>query len=420
MTYASADHQAFYDADEHSEEGMQQSLQSLIKNSHYLNNNNALARTLAIKNRTNTTSTGASPYIDKELFGKHYDDVYKKYSSWIRYCNFYGYNNFSSVQALLAITIFLNGSAFLIRKTDISKPIPLLLQVVSPKMLAIGLNKEGASRYVRSGIMYNKMGQVIKYAFYKLSPEHPNHNSEKIVWLDVQDVAHVRDIHHAGQGLTEPTATAAFLMINQWQDSQTIETKSRLSKIGVPVHYRTDPTSSRGKDSKSQKRVVKAGSHNEVEAHEVVFSPNRELAGNYQEHNLQTLRQSAMVSNVTYEQGSGDYSKTSFSSARMSRADQQAVTNQNRVISFETALDTAFKWFLDSYQVKKSVFFDEYDEDHYQYLPTWLWPQPEEIDPLKSAKSNQVKLQTGELTPRELAIQSGKNPDHYQSKVKDK
>lgn len=260
------------------------------------------------------------------------------------------------------------------------------------------------------------MGQVLKYAFYKLSPDHPAHDPDKIVWMDAQDVEHVRDLHHAGQGLTEPVATSAFLMINQWQDSQTIETKSRLGKIGVSVYHRSDPKGSKGR-AEGKPKVVRSGSHVEVEADEVVFPPNRELAGNYQEHNLQTLRQSAMVSGVTYEQGSGDYSKTSFSAARMSRADQQTVTNQSRAITYETPLNKSFKWFLDAYQVMFNVSFEEYEENPYMYFPKWLWPSVEEIDPLKAAKANETKLKSGEETLHDLAIKNGKNPESHIEQV---
>ena len=154
MSFNAADHPAFASVEERTEESVRQSLPELIKTAHYLDGNNALSRTISIKNRANMTGTGANPVIDKALFGKHYQGVKKAYLSWSKYCNYYGNNNFASVQALLAITKFLNGSAFLIRKVDITKPVPLLLQVVSPKMLATGLDKEGKSRYVRAGIMY--------------------------------------------------------------------------------------------------------------------------------------------------------------------------------------------------------------------------------------------------------------------------
>lgn len=421
--FQSADHAAFTDAQAWTEDGTQQSLDSLLSASHYLDANNPLGRTLAIKHRANVISTGAMPVFDKALFGEHYQQLMQDWRSWTKYCHFDGFNNFASALALASITAFLSGSAFVLRRTDKTKPLPLTLQVVSARMLATELHKDGKRRYVKGGILYNQGGQPLKYAFYRLSPNHPSHDPDRITWIDANDVAHIRDQRHSGQGLAEPGLTSGFLMVNQWQDSQTIETKARLGKIATSVHYRTDPKPSHHRqdtpNTPAPKIKVRSGGFAEVEADEVVFAPNRELAGNYQEHNLQTLRQSAQVADVTYEQASGDYSKTSFSSARMARADQQTVLNQKRVIMFEHALNKIVGWFLDVWQFSRDIRLADFSRNPYGYFPDWLWPPPEDIDPLKAAKANEVKLKTGEISARELAIHNGKNPDVHLATVAD-
>lgn len=381
----------FSDAELHDNEKSEQALLKEITASHHLMRNNPLLRIGSTRFRASCIGGGAKPVFDPKLFET---DFIRSFKEWTQYCDFDGNTNFAGLQASSVITMLLDGSAFIVRRRTLDS-VPLQLQVVSPLSLASGLEKPGKGAYIRGGILYAKNGKVKKYAFYKLPRDHPEFDEESVNWLPASDVIHLRDIVHAGQTTAQPWVSAGGDFAKQYKDNQTVELKSRMKRTAQQVFalHDTDTEQRKGDNpsnpQKPQKLVHKAGGVTFLHGvKDIKTASPAEMAGNYQEHNNQVLRMIAGLLGITYEMLTGDLTQVNYSSIRAGMINHRRFIGQLRDTVLNPAFNKILSWFIEAYQLKTASELPGYFENPYQYLaPMWIWPEWEEIDPLKAAKA---------------------------------
>ncbi|MBJ7539887.1 phage portal protein [Marinomonas transparens] len=397
MSYSSAAKSPlFKGAELHDNEKSENALIKEISASHHLMRNNPLLRVGATRFRASCIGGGAKPVFDPALFS---DAFIKSFNEWTLYCDFYENTNFAGVQALAVITMLMEGGAFIVRRRTMH-PMPLQIQVVSILSLAIDLEVTGTSSYVRGGIMYAKNGKIKKYAFYKLPRDHPEFDEDSVNWLPAEDVIHLRDVVHASQSTAQPWVSPGADFAKQYQDNQTVEIKSRMKRIGQQVFALKDSDVSQTVGApNSQKTTEKLVHHaggvtflNGVK--EVKTASPAEIAGNYQEHNNQVLRMIAGLLGITYEMLTGDLTQVNYSSIRAGMINHRRFVGQLRDIVLEPGFNRIIGWFIDAFHVGTTEILPDYFENPYAYLdPTWIWPEWEEIDPLKAAKALVLEVQ---------------------------
>gem|GEM_PF-3071763 len=421
MSYSSVEKSAlFSDAQAHDNEKSEAALLKEITASHHLIRNNPLLRVGASRFRASCIGDGSTPVFDPNLFSSEF---IQSFNEWTTYCDFYDNTNFAGVQALGVMTMLLDGSAFIVRRRTLDR-IPLQLQVVSPLSLATNLERTGSGSYVRGGILYSKNGKVQKYAFYKLPRDHPDFDEESVNWLPAADVIHLRDVIHAGQSTGQPWITAGADFAKQYKDNQTVEIKSRMKRIGQQVFALKDTEISQtagapGVQKAPQKLILQAGGVTFLNGvKEIKTASPAEIAGNYQEHNNQVLRMIAGLLGITYEMLTGDLTQVNYSSIRAGMINHRRFVSQLRSIVLEPAYNRILGWFIEAYNLSGIGQIADYFDNPYPYLsPSWIWPEWEEIDPLKAAKALVLEVNNHINSLEDVANSRGKTLDQHLDSV---
>ena len=410
----------FSDAQIHDNVKSEQALRKEITASHHLMRNNPLLRVGASRFRASCIGGGAKPVFDPALFEPEF---ITHFNQWNLYCDFDGNTNFAGIQALAVITMLIDSSAFIVRRRTLDA-VPLQLQVVSPLALASELEKPGKGSYIRGGILYAKNGKVKKYAFYKLPRDHPEFDEESVNWLPAADVIHLRDVIHAGQTTTQPWISAGGNFAKQYVDNQTVEIKSRMKRQGQQVFaLKENPVSQTSAAPSNKKTTEKLVHHaggvtflNGVK--EIKTASPAEIAGNYQEHNNQVLRMIAGLLGITYEMLTGDLTQVNYSSIRAGMINHRRFIGQLRDIVLGPAFNRVLGWFIDAYQLKTATELPGYFDNPHQYLdPQWIWPEWEEIDPLKAAKALVLEVDNHIKSLEEVSNGRGKTLDQQLDSV---
>lgn len=422
MSYSQVSESAlFSDAQLHDNEKSEQSLRKEITASHHLVRNNPLIGIGARRFRASCIGGGAKPVFNPKLFD---EDFIQSFKEWSLYCDFDENTNFAGVQALDVITMLIDGSSFIIRRRTLHS-VPLQIQVLSPLSHASELERPGKGSYVRGGILYEKNGKVKKYAFYKLPRDHPEFDEESVNWLPASDVIRMRDVIHAGQSSAQPWISAGGAdFAKQYKDNQTVEIKSRMKRIGQQVFAIRDAVHGQTKGPPGtapvqDKLVVKAGGVTFLNGvSDIKTASPAEIAGNYQEHNNQVLRMISGLLGITYEMLTGDLTQVNYSSIRAGMINHRRFVGQLRDIVLEPAFNRILSWFIEAYQLKTAKELPGYFENPYQYLdPTWIWPEWEEIDPLKAAKALVLEVDNHIKSLEEVSNGRGKTLDEQLDSV---
>jgi lambda family phage portal protein len=411
----------FSDAELHDNEKSEQALRKEITASHHLLRNNPLLRVGTSRFRASCIGGGAKLVFDPKLFPEEFIQAFKE---WTLYCDFDDNTNFAGTQALGVTTMLLDGTGFIIRRRTLDN-IPLQIQIVSPLSLASELEKPGKGSYIRGGILYAKNGKVKKYAFYKLPRDHPEFDEESVNWLPAADVISLRDIIHTGQTTAQPWISAGGDFAKQYKDNQTVEIKSRMKRIGQQVFALKEGAVSQNQGAPSvnkapEKLVHKAGGVTFLNGvRELKTASPAEIAGNYQEHNNQVLRMIAGLLGITYEQLTGDLTQVNYSSIRAGMINHRRFIEQLREIVLEPAFNRILGWFIEAYHLKTGTELPGYFENPYKYLdPQWIWPEWEEIDPLKAAKALVLEVDNHIKSLEEVSNGRGKTLDQQLDGVK--
>jgi len=410
----------FSDAQLHDNEKSEQALRKEITASHHLMRNNPLLRVGASRFRASCIGGGAKPVFDPQLFST---DFVQSFNEWCLYCDFDENTNFAGIQALAVITMLIDGSAFIIRRRTLNH-VPLQAQVVSPLCLASELEREGKGSYIRGGILYAKNGKVQKYAFYKLPRDHPEFDEEAVNWLPANDVIHLRDVIHAGQSSAQPWVSAGADFVKQYKDNQTVEIKSRMKRSGQQVFALKEGgvnqnAGSPGAPKQKEKLIISAGGVTFLSGvKEIKTASPAEIAGNYQEHNNQVLRMVAGLFGITYEMLTGDLTQVNYSSIRAGMINHRRFIGQLREIVLNPNFNRMIGWFIDAYHLTSGKPLNNYFENPYPYLaPVWIWPEWEEIDPLKAAKALVLEMQNDITSLEEVSNSRGKTLDQQLDSV---
>ncbi|MGF1717276.1 phage portal protein [Photobacterium chitinilyticum] len=424
MSYSAVAKSAlFSDAQLHDNEKSEQALNNEIKASHHLMRNNPIVRIGATRFRASCIGGGAKPVFSPDTFSPEF---LTRFDHWMHYCDFSGHSNFAGVQALAVMTALIEGRAFIVRRRTLDF-VPLQLEVVSPLSLASELEKPGKGSYVRGGILYSKNGKPQKYAFYKLPKDHPEFNEESVNWLPASDVIDIRDVIHPGQSSAQPWISAGADFAKQYKDNQTVEIKSRMKRQGQQVFALKDGDVSQtgqappvGQTNQPQKLVHRVGGLTVLHGiKEITTASPPEIAGNYQEHNNQVLRMVAGLFGITYEMLTGDLTQVNYSSIRAGMINHRRFISQLRGIYLEPSFNRIIGWFCDAYHLTDGPDLPDYFVNPYAYIaPVWIWPEWEEIDPLKAAKALVLELKEDITSLEKISNQRGNTLDQHLDSVK--
>lgn len=123
-------------------------------------------------------------------------------------------------------------------------------------------------------------------------------------------------------------------------------------------------------------------------------------------------REVARGLNTSYELYSGDFSQTTYSSARTSMEEMWKAVQSKRASIVDRVASLVFGLWLDEGVSRGLIGLPAGISDYYASRAAltscrWIAQGKGVIDPLKSAKANEVMLKTGERTLRDIAAENG-------------
>ena len=130
------------------------------------------------------------------------------------------------------------------------------------------------------------------------------------------------------------------------------------------------------------------------------------------------LREIGRPVNMPQSLVAGDSQGLSFSAARMDHIPYRRAIEVERSVIEDQILQTEFEtWFR--FAQLAGIVPDRYRDAALAPEVEWSWPAHAEIDPLKSANADRVRIQTGTDSRRAIAQRMGRDPDELERQVLD-
>lgn len=328
-------------------------------------------------------------------------------------CDLYG------LQALVLETVVTSGECLVRRRwrrPSDGLPLPYQMQVLEPDFLDSsklgpvqgGLNAGG---YIRDGIEFNALGQRVAYWLF---PEHPQDGGLLLKGLESKrvpatDVAHVYLQRRPGamRGVSWLARVAQRLYdFGEFEDAQLMRQKLAACFVAFEIDADLEesaPLSARKTDAGEQYDTLEPGMIARLPpGREITFGSPPGVDG-YDTYTRNQLMAIASASGMAYEAVTGDFSGTTYSSARMAYLRQDRTVKQwyQRML-LPTLCVPVGAWFLDGCRL--------------QGLRTegaktkWTPPRREAVDPTKEVAAMRDAVRAGQKSPSEVARELGKDP----------
>ncbi len=363
-----------------------------------------------------------------------------------RYFHTGGTLSFQDMESLIPKYGVHSGEIFfrIVRQSFDGSPVPFALEVIEPDQLDETLNGAYGSNQVKMGIEVNDWGRPVAYHFH---PYHPGDYQfarkkyqktyerilrEDIIHPYVSDRLQLRGVpwFHAAMenmrnlaGYTHSEVTAARVQSNVSGFIETPDPESweeGLDEQGQPIKY------------------LKPGLIQQLAPGEKFtgFAPNRPNEG-FEAFVRAMDRQNATSFGVSYESWSGDFTNTSYSSARTSLMAERGFYRVAQAWMVQNFHQRVFEAWLEMAVMCGALNLPNYDlNPRFYNRPKWIcrgWEWVDPVDEVKSAKeaikgglnslTNIVAQQTGrdvedvireKAREQELAKKYGVSLDIYE------
>ena len=377
----------------------------------------------------NVCGTGTKPQLQVKKANGKYDDkknvaIEKLWRDWSRYdsCCANGRDCFADTERLIVNSLFETGEVFirLIRKPFGRSKIPLALELIEADQLDdqyIG-EKTNKTDNWRMGILRDKFNRAKKYAFFT---EHPNDTpfynysvNKRHMIIDADEIIHLFIANRIGQtrGVSWMTnALTDMHHLNGFQNAVVIGSRIRASLMGFIST--NDPEGLIGDDVMDNERVTdfQAGQFKYLGQNESVTVPDLDNPNSdFAPFLTAMLRALAAGCGVSYESVSKDFSKTNYSSSRLSLLEDRDHYKMIQTYLKDRLFQPLFEIWLELAVASQAIDLPNYELDpekyrqvHWQFRG-WAW-----IDPQKEVASAKEAVKAGFKTQSEIIAESGRD-----------
>lgn len=383
--------------------------------------NNGWARRAQRTIATNTVGHGIVPKAlsPSDSVAKTAMGLWKAWGE-TRECESEGRFNFYGLQSLAMKTIAESGEVLFRRRWRLQKDgltVPFQLQVLESDFLDHSRNliNSQAGGPIIQGVEFDKLG---RRAAYWLWPQHPGsgRNYQSSQRIPASDVIHVYYTERPGQsrGISWfVTATLGMKDLDEFEDATLLRQKiaacmagfiTTMDGVDVPLG---DVTGETDEDTGALVETFEPGMIVPLPpGKDVKFAnPPTVMDDGFSTRNLRKL---AAGIGVTYEDMTGDYSQSNFSSARMARISHWAnVRDWREHMLIPLMCEAVWDWMIEAAVLAGK-------------LPTgvpvksgWTAPPAPMIQPEKEGLALQRLVRTGAMTPSEMIRERGGNPDDH-------
>lgn len=328
-------------------------------------------------------------------------------------CDAEGRRNFNGLQELWLATVARDGGVLILREIDkAQKGIPLKLRTLEVDHLDASKDgiSEGGNR-IYQGVEYNPKGVAVGYWLFD---DHPGDRvSFKALSrsrrVDAERVLHVYDSQRAGQGQGVSWFTPVMLRIrdaDDYADAQLLKQKM----AACFVAFLTDIEGNGPKtNAPITEKLEPGGIEILPQGRNVTFADPPTVEG-YDAFMSQVLHEIAAGVGISYEALTGDFSKSSFSSARMGWLEMHRNIESWRWNMFiPQALAPISAWFTQLFFITTGEASD--------LVFDWTPPRREMIDPKAETAAITSAIRAGLLTLPEAQREFGYDPDEMLDEI---
>ncbi len=296
------------------------------------------------------------------------------------------------------------------RRLSDGLPIPLQLQVLEPDHLDSGKHQNlSNSRRIIRGVEFDAIG---RRAAYWLFPEHPGSSlrSSQSVRVPASEILHVFEAERPGQVRGISWFAPVLLRSKDFDDlADATLMKQKVSAVLAAIKYDAEGTvetvGTEDPDNATYD-MLEPGLISYVGAAggiEVVHPPS---VRDYPDYARITLNEIASGIGVTPEDMHGDYSRMTYSSARMSRLRHFArVSGWRWRMMVPQFLDPVWTWGMQAALLA--------GERNVPIRSRWNAPGLQMVEPVKEGAAILLNLRTGITTLSDELRARGHNPDEF-------
>jgi lambda family phage portal protein len=362
-------------------------------------------------------------------------------------CDPEGLLDFYGIQNLVAGQLFEAGECFVRIRRRLPQDgllIPFQLQVIESEQLDVGYNGIAPNgNEIRMGIEYGALGQRVAYHFWKYHPYDVgmnNGNAERTI-VPATDILHVMMPTRPGQIRGEPMLTPAMVrlyLLDQYDDAELERkkvaalfsgfiTKDLPEDNGTPLPQDPltgKPVSVPMDDSfGTSVAVLEPGTLQVLyPGEDVKFSAPADLGNAYEDFQFRNLLAISAACGVPYITMTGDISAANYSSLRGGQVEFRKRVDQVQHLTLAVQL-CARVWNLfwdeavlgDVVPVRPA----EYRRNMRAYRRSrWITPPWPEVDEMKSAQANKLKVDEGFIPRSDVQEASGYDAANQDRRIK--
>jgi lambda family phage portal protein len=376
--------------------------------------NNPWARRGLRRIKTSTVGWGIRP----KAMGHGAELVTQLWKKWgeTTQCDAAGRLTFYGLQGLVMRTVVESGECLIRRRMRLPTDglaVPMQLQVLEPDYLDTSMDgvKGSEGGDIIQGVEFDAIGRRVAYWLFDKHPGGRNATSPRSRRIPAVGVLHVFDQERAGQ-VRGPSWFASVDVrlheFDQFEDATLMKQKiaaclaAFVTDVGDGIGLGATKTDSKGQSIDA----LEPGMIVNLPAGKDVTIANPPTASDHQSFSTTQLRAIAAGLGVTYEDLTGDFSQSNYSSARMGRNGFMADVHDwrwNMLIPQFCAPGLG----MDARRA------DPRGEEVEDAPAEWTPPPLPMLDPDKDSKATTSAVRAGQMTHDEMVREQGYDPDAY-------
>ena len=371
------------------------------------------------------SAEAGQPTLDKALNARVLD-LWKEFA---RDCDAESELDFDGLQTLIAHTWQGGGDCIVRRRRRPASDgfrVPLQLQVLEGDYLddsKDGTITESGNRIVL-GKEYNKIGKLQAFWLYKSHPGDSTFfpgDSCQSVRVRADGVAHIYTPRRAGQVRGVPCGTSVMDDLRQLdgiEEAAQVKLRTESCIVGI-IQYEdvndanlagwnmADDGSGRAEERMAPGMFIPAPYSKNVTFTTPSATSNADALMNRTQHGV------ASGAGISYEQMSGDLSKTNFAGSRIGQMPFRESMRVARQQLFRPMfLDRVWAWFIDA-----AILAGQLEDRPGGYPVIWQAPAFEAIDRQAEATANEIELRSGQTSFSIIAASKGLDPAELMAQI---
>lgn len=379
----------------------------------YKNNPNVFKAIRTIQNNVIGTGIMPTPMAlpgDPKISESELKKIKQAWEWFVKNCDFDEFFNFYGLQSLAMRNVAMQGEILVYKQRDASGLIPFKLQILAPHMMdhqrSGYLLSERPNNYVVQGVEFDQRGRRVGYWIYEYNPNNEYVMKLAPKFVSTDDVLQVFYKEYPEQVRGIPFGTAAMLNmrdLSDYEDAQLMLQKISACHVAFTTKPANDDAVGVDEEELSVDHLEPGLIERMAPGEQVTFNnpPTPQGFGEYVSKNQQ---KNAAGYNITYEQLTGDMSKTNFTSGRMGWIEAQKQIDDWQFNFFIPQFcEKIWDWFIEGAVIKNII--------KRKVTADWTPQGREMIDPVKEMNGLILELKTGLISWTEACKRRGYNPD---------